>query len=81
MAAGAAMGVLYGLYEACNGHPLTVEVAAFYSAVNRQVWAACVAWVVIACVTGNGGKVASLICRYKQGFKTVFKALFVCCCW
>ena len=56
VATACALAVLYGLYEATNGHPVTVPVSAFYNAVNRQVWAACVAWVVVACVTGNGGK-------------------------
>ncbi|KAL8567086.1 hypothetical protein ACOMHN_027513 [Nucella lapillus] len=60
-AAGTAMGVLYGLFHASKGHPLTVEVAAFYSAVHRTVWGACVAWVVIACCTGNGGFVDTVL--------------------
>ena len=57
MATGSALAVLYGLYHASNGHPVTLAASAFYNAVNRQVWGACVAWVVIACVTGNGGSV------------------------
>ncbi|XP_076454789.1 nose resistant to fluoxetine protein 6-like [Babylonia areolata] len=61
VATGTAMAILYGLYDASNGHPLTVEVAAFYSAVTRTVWGACVAWVVIACCTGNGGLVNMLL--------------------
>ncbi|KAL8567085.1 hypothetical protein ACOMHN_027512 [Nucella lapillus] len=60
-AAGTAMGALYGLFHASKGHPLTVEVAAFYSAVHRTVWGACVAWVVIACCTGNGGFVDTVL--------------------
>ncbi|KAK7495814.1 hypothetical protein BaRGS_00013034 [Batillaria attramentaria] len=61
MATASALAVLYGLYDATNGHPVTLPVSAFYNAVNRQVWGACVAWVVIACVTGNGGFVNTIL--------------------
>ncbi|KAK7495799.1 hypothetical protein BaRGS_00013019 [Batillaria attramentaria] len=61
VATGSAMGVVYGLYDAYNGHPITLSVAAFYNAVNRQVWALCVSWVVVACVTGNGGFVNTIL--------------------
>ncbi|KAJ8300299.1 hypothetical protein KUTeg_021818 [Tegillarca granosa] len=47
--------VLYGLHDAINGNPLSIEVAALYNATHRTVWGACVCWVVIACATGNGG--------------------------
>lgn len=59
VATGSALAVLYGLYDASNGHPVTLSVSAFYNAVSRQVWGACVAWVAVACITGNGGE---LVC-------------------
>ncbi|KAK7095323.1 nose resistant to fluoxetine protein 6-like isoform X2 [Littorina saxatilis] len=61
LATGCALALLYGLYDAYNGHPVTLPVSAFYNAINRQVWGACVAWVVIACVTGNGGFVNTIL--------------------
>ena len=55
VATACALAVVYGLYEASNGHPVTLSTSALYNAMSRPVWGACVAWVVIACVTGNGG--------------------------
>ncbi|ESO98974.1 hypothetical protein LOTGIDRAFT_113994 [Lottia gigantea] len=57
IATASALAVLYGLYDVAQGHPLSVETSAFYNAVNRTVWGACVSWVVIACVGGYGGPV------------------------
>ncbi|KAL8613989.1 hypothetical protein ACOMHN_023224 [Nucella lapillus] len=61
VATASALAVLYGLFESSNGHPVTVAVAALYNAVSRQVWGACVAWVVVACATGNGGFVNTIL--------------------
>ncbi|XP_046558443.1 nose resistant to fluoxetine protein 6-like [Haliotis rubra] len=55
------LAVLYGLYNDTNGHPLTVDEAAFYNAMHRTAWGGCVAWVVFACATGNGGFVNTLL--------------------
>ncbi|XP_050389477.1 nose resistant to fluoxetine protein 6 isoform X2 [Patella vulgata] len=52
-----ALAVLYGLYDTAQGHPISVDTAAFYNAVNRTVWGACVCWVIVACVGGYGGPV------------------------
>ena len=35
---------------------LSKEVSALYNATFRNVWAAAVVWVVIACATDNGGR-------------------------
>jgi len=40
---------------------MSVSLAAFYNAVHRNVWGACLCWVVIACVTGNGGFVNTIL--------------------
>ncbi|KAJ8301037.1 hypothetical protein KUTeg_022556 [Tegillarca granosa] len=40
--------VLYGLHDAINGNPLSIEVAALYNATHRTVLGACVCWVVVA---------------------------------
>ncbi|XP_071119326.1 nose resistant to fluoxetine protein 6-like [Haliotis cracherodii] len=61
IATAVALAVLYGLYDDANGHHLTVDAAAFYNAVHRTAWGACVAWVVFACATGNGGFVNTLL--------------------
>lgn len=63
VAAASALAVLYGLYgdRAGGGHAVSLPVSALYNAVHRTVWGACVAWVVVACVTGNGGFVNTLL--------------------
>ena len=50
-----ALSVLYGLYNSSHGDPMSLSVAALYNAVSRTVWGLAVAWVIFACVTGNGG--------------------------
>ncbi|XP_076472960.1 nose resistant to fluoxetine protein 6-like [Babylonia areolata] len=61
LATACALAVLFGLSDDSYTNPVTVPVAAFYNAVSRTVWGACVAWVVIACVTGNGGFVNTIL--------------------
>ncbi|XP_025112929.1 nose resistant to fluoxetine protein 6-like isoform X2 [Pomacea canaliculata] len=61
VAAACALAVLYGLYGASTGSPVTLATSAFYNAVQRHVWGACVCWVVVACVTGNGGFVNTIL--------------------
>lgn len=57
VAAASACGVVYGLYEASdNQGTMELATSAVYNAVHRTVWGACLAWVIIACVTGNGGE-------------------------
>jgi len=57
LAAVCSLSVLYGLYGSVNGYVhLSNTVRSFYAAVHRTVWASGVAWVIFACVTGNGGR-------------------------
>lgn len=35
--------------------PMEKNLASFYDAMSRPAWACSLAWVVIACATGNGG--------------------------
>ena len=56
------LSVLYGLYGSVNGYVhLSATVRGFYAAVHRTVWAIGVAWVIFACVTGNGGTLIFVI--------------------
>ncbi|XP_052737109.1 nose resistant to fluoxetine protein 6-like [Bicyclus anynana] len=49
--------LIFGLYKT----ELDVVSAAVYSALSHSLWAACVAWVIIACSTGHGGWVRGLL--------------------
>ena len=55
VATAAALTVLYGLYHCYQGHTMSLSVAALYNATFRSVWSVALAWVIFACVTGNGG--------------------------
>ena len=51
------LSVLYGLYGTVNGYVhLSNAVRSLYAALHRTAWAVGVAWVIFACVTGNGGE-------------------------
>jgi len=57
VAAACNLSILYGLYDSFNGYVhLSNAVRSFYAAVHRTAWAVGVAWVIFACVTGNGGE-------------------------
>ncbi|CAH0722126.1 unnamed protein product, partial [Brenthis ino] len=49
--AGTLLFLVFGLYRLRLG----VAAAAAYSALSHSLWAACVAWVIVACSTGHGG--------------------------
>ena len=52
-----ALSVVYGLRGDISGdHPSSVLTAALYNALARSAWGICVAWVIVACVTGWGGR-------------------------
>ncbi|KAK6195851.1 hypothetical protein SNE40_001194 [Patella caerulea] len=61
IAAASALAIVYGLYDYANGSVATKDVGAFYNAVHRTIWGACVSWVVIACSTGYGGFVNTIL--------------------
>ncbi|XP_045156182.2 nose resistant to fluoxetine protein 6-like [Mercenaria mercenaria] len=57
------LSVIYGLYY-YNNHPgthMTLVQTGFYLAIGRTAWGLCLAWVVIACVSGNGGPVKDIL--------------------
>ena len=57
LAAACSLSLIYGLYGTANGYVhLSDTVRSFYAAVHRTAWAVGVAWVIFACVTGNGGE-------------------------
>lgn len=49
--------LIFGLYEA----NLSRYVGAAYSSLSHSAWALGLAWIVIACSTGNGGYINSLL--------------------
>jgi len=55
VATGLAVAILYGLWTPDGKDPLGEDMAALYNATTRTVWGACIAWVIFACSTGNGG--------------------------
>ncbi|XP_013404902.2 nose resistant to fluoxetine protein 6 [Lingula anatina] len=61
VATATALALVYGLYDVYQGHPLSNDVSAFYNAVSRTAWGACVGWVIYACCTGYGGFVNRLM--------------------
>lgn len=55
------LSVVYGLYNVSRGHYLSRSVNALYASVHRTAWGVGVAWVILACVTGNGGLVNAVL--------------------
>ncbi|BFZ06005.1 hypothetical protein BsWGS_09044 [Bradybaena similaris] len=56
------LACVYGIHgDITQENVSTVPMAAFYNAVARSAWGACVCWVVVACVTGYGGPVNALL--------------------
>ncbi|KAH9495529.1 hypothetical protein Btru_013512 [Bulinus truncatus] len=56
------LAVVYGLRGDIGGEsPSHVGMAALYNAVARSAWGACVCWVIIACVSGYGGPVNTIL--------------------
>ncbi len=49
--------ILFGLFPYFHlNQTASVPLSAFYTALSRPVWSAVVAWVVVACASGNGGE-------------------------
>ncbi|KAH9488217.1 hypothetical protein Btru_064268 [Bulinus truncatus] len=56
------LACVYGLRGDIGGeNPSSVGAAALYNAVARSAWGACVCWVIIACSSGYGGPVNTLL--------------------
>ncbi|GFU39092.1 nucleic-acid-binding protein from transposon X-element, partial [Nephila pilipes] len=49
-----ALSVLYGVYDWNMGNVPGLLVSTLYNCTNKLIWALALAWVTIACVTGNG---------------------------
>ncbi|XP_077995252.1 nose resistant to fluoxetine protein 6-like isoform X2 [Glandiceps talaboti] len=60
VAAGVAMGVVYGPYGTSIDNT-SATVAAFYLTIHRFAFSLCIGWVIFACATGNGGPVDTLL--------------------
>jgi len=62
VATGLALAVIYGCHRYADGTvKIPLLLSAFYNSMSRSTWGACVAWVILACATGNGGLVDSLL--------------------
>ncbi|XP_053380676.1 nose resistant to fluoxetine protein 6-like [Mercenaria mercenaria] len=58
-----ALAVIYGMYY-YNHHTdthMTLVQSAFYNSLGRTAWGMCLSWVVIACISGNGGPVKDIL--------------------
>ncbi|RWS30003.1 Nose resistant to fluoxetine protein 6-like protein, partial [Leptotrombidium deliense] len=55
------LAVILAMLPANAGHIPSDTVAALYSATSRTVWAACLAWVTFACVSGRAGFVNTIL--------------------
>ena len=52
------MSVLYGLYNEDGKPPhLSDTLSTVYNSLARVGWAVAISWVIVACATGNGGKI------------------------
>jgi peptidoglycan/LPS O-acetylase OafA/YrhL len=56
------MAVVYGqFYYNHNTVSMNLTQAGFYMAFNRTAWALCLSWIVLACISGNGGPVQDIL--------------------
>ena len=56
LAAAIAILVLYGTYDSSGVPKLSNTASAIYNATARTGWGVAMAWVIVACATGNGGR-------------------------
>ena len=57
-----ALAVVYGMYYYNhNNTQMTLVASGFYSSLSRTLWGMCLSWVVIACMSGYGGPVNSIL--------------------
>lgn len=57
----AALTVLYGVYDWNQGNVPNMALSVLYAGSNKFVWSLALAWVTIACMTGNGGIATSIL--------------------
>lgn len=48
--------VVYGVYDWNQGNVPNIAVSTLYALSNKFVWSLALAWITIACMTGNGGQ-------------------------
>ncbi|XP_062501801.1 nose resistant to fluoxetine protein 6-like isoform X2 [Corticium candelabrum] len=53
--------VVYGLYDYNLGHHYSQATSTLYLTFSSCMWGVCMAWIVYACVTGNGGAVDNIL--------------------
>ena len=58
-----ALAVVYGMYYYNHnpGTQITLVASGFYNSLSRTLWSMCLSWVVIACMSGYGGPVNSIL--------------------
>ncbi|KAK3584300.1 hypothetical protein CHS0354_013252 [Potamilus streckersoni] len=57
-----ALAVIYGPYHYNHDNvAMPLGISMLYNSVSRTVWAVCLAWLVIACASGNGGPVNQIL--------------------
>ena len=62
VATGSAMAVIYGLFSYYhNGSIMSILTSGFYVSLSRTVWSLSLAWLVVACASGYGGPVNSIL--------------------
>lgn len=55
----AGFAAVFGLFNYCKTGEITPAAYIMYALFGRITWALCLAWIVFACATGNGGICAS----------------------
>ena len=57
------LAVVYGLYHYSKniGAKMTITASGFYHSLARTLWSLCLAWIVIACMSGYGGLVNDIL--------------------
>ncbi|XP_072034489.1 O-acyltransferase like protein-like [Amphiura filiformis] len=61
LAAGSALGLVYGLYNTTQGYIVPQGTTIFYYAVNTIAWGVAIGWVAFACIKGYGGPVNTIL--------------------
>lgn len=51
------LAILFGVYRWNQGHIPSIAISVLYAGGSKILWSLAVAWMTIACMTGNGGKI------------------------